>query len=99
MKDIITNLNKIFENRYRLAVMSLLMVNESMEFNTLKSQLDLTDGNLASHISALEKQNYIQVYKDTIGNKTVTSYSATPFGKQAFSEHLDALEKLLKNIQ
>ena len=78
--------------------MSLLMVNESMDFNTLKTKLDLTDGNLASHIAALEKQNYILVKKDFIGNKTVTSYSATHIGQQVFTEHLDALEKLLKNI-
>ena len=98
MKEIITNLNKIFENRYRLAVMSLLMVNETLDFNTLKSMLDLTDGNLASHIATLEKQNYIGVTKDFNGNKPVTYYSATGLGKKAFTEHLDALEKLLKNV-
>ncbi len=98
MKEIITHLNKIFENRYRLAVMSLLMVNEMMDFNTLKNMLDLTDGNLASHIAALEKQNYVEIKKDFVGNKTATYYSATILGRKAFTEHLDALEKLLKNV-
>ena len=98
MKEIISNLNKIFENRYRLAVMSLLMVNETMDFNTLKNMLDLTDGNLASHISALEKQHYVEIKKDHVGNKPSTYYSATVIGRKAFAEHLDALEKLLKNI-
>ena len=76
--------------------MSLLMVNESMEFNTLKQTLDLTDGNLASHIATLEKQNYVTVTKDFIGNRQATLYSATELGKKAFSEHLNALEKILK---
>ena len=56
MKDIITHLNKAFDNRIRLGIMSVLVVNEWVEFNTLKELLELTDGNLASHISALEKE-------------------------------------------
>ena len=97
MKEIIGNFNKLFENRYRLAVMSLLMVNESMEFNALKQALDITDGNLASHMTTLEKQYYITSKKDFIGNREITFFSATEIGKKAFSEHLNALEKILKH--
>lgn len=75
--------------------MSILMVNETVDFATIKEQLQLTDGNIASHITALEKLDYIQVTKQFIGKKPNTSYSATPAGKKAFSEHLDALEKLI----
>jgi DNA-binding MarR family transcriptional regulator len=73
------------------------MVNDSVEFSTLKEMLDITDGNLASHISALEKLEYIAVHKQFIGKKPNTTYSVTKSGKKAFNEHLDALEKLLKN--
>ena len=73
------------------------MVNNSVEFNTLKETLELTDGNLASHIKALEKVNYIHVMKKFVGRKPQTTYSATEEGKKAFSQHLDALEKLIKN--
>jgi DNA-binding MarR family transcriptional regulator len=97
VKDILVNINKLFENRYRLAVMSLLMVNDAIDFNTLKQQLDLTDGNLASHLAALEKQHYIDSRKESAGSRTVTYYSATGLGKQAFTDHLDALEKLIRN--
>jgi DNA-binding MarR family transcriptional regulator len=96
MKDIITNLNKNFESRIRLGVMSVLMVNEWVEFTTLKELLDLTDGNLASHIKALEKEKYIEVKKQFIHNKPNTSYKVTSQGRKAFEDHLKALEELIK---
>ena len=96
MKNYIQHLNKAFENRIRLGIMSILMVNDRVEFSTLKEMLDITDGNLASHVSALEKQEYVQVHKQFIGKKPNTTYSVTRAGKKAFNEHLDALEKLLK---
>lgn len=96
MNNIINGLDKLLESRVRLGVMSLLSVNESMDFNALKEMMDLTDGNLASHINALEKEKYIKVKKGFIGKKTKTSYSLTDKGKKAFEEHLNALEKLIK---
>jgi DNA-binding MarR family transcriptional regulator len=95
MKNLIGNLNKNFESRIRLGVMSVLMVNDWVEFTTLKELLDLTDGNLASHIKALEKENYIEVKKQFIGNKPNTSYRVTLEGRKAFEEHLKALEELI----
>jgi DNA-binding MarR family transcriptional regulator len=77
--------------------MSALMVNESVDFNTLKDLLDVTDGNLASHIKALEKVDYILIQKQFIGKKTNTKYSLTSLGLQAFKKHINALEKLIKN--
>ncbi|MEY2923545.1 MAG: hypothetical protein RLZZ337_85 [Bacteroidota bacterium] len=93
----IENLNKAFENRIRLGIMSLLMVNDEVDFNTAKELLKVTDGNLASHTNALEKLNYLQVIKEFVGKKPKTSYKATNQGKKAFSDHIDALEKLLKS--
>lgn len=97
MKDILDNINKVFESRIRLGVMSILMVNEDMDFNSIKEILQITDGNLASHISVLEKNKYIKVKKSFIGKKPNTSYSITDKGKKAFSEHIDALERLIKS--
>lgn len=97
MKEIIENINKAFENRIRLGVMSALMVNDWMDFNALKELLDVTDGNLASHISALEKAGYVEVRKVFIGKKPNTSYAASDEGRKAFKEHLDALESLIRN--
>lgn len=97
MKNIIENLDKVFESRIRLGVMSMLVVNDSVDFNTLKQMLDVTDGNLASHIGALEKNKYIKIKKKIIGKKTNTTYSVTDSGSKAFTNHLNALELLIKN--
>jgi len=94
----IHKLNKAFENRVRLGIMSVLMVNDSVDFNTLKDTLQVTDGNLASHITALEKAGYIEVRKGFIGKKTNTTYVATKIGQKAFKNHIDSLEKFIKNI-
>jgi DNA-binding HxlR family transcriptional regulator len=95
MKDIIENINKLFESRVRLGIMSILLVNESVDFNSLKEMLEVTDGNLASHLSVLENNKFIKVNKKFIGKKPNTTYSVSQAGKKAFAEHLDALEKLI----
>ncbi len=96
MKEHISQLNKAFESRIRLGVMSILLVNEEVDFSQLKEMLNLTDGNLASHITALEKLNYLVVHKQFLGKKPNTSYAVTSSGRKAFNEHLDTLEKLIK---
>ena len=97
MKNIIQNINKAFDHRIRLGIMSVLVVNQSADFNTLKELLGVTDGNLASHTKALESENYITVEKQFIGKKPNTSYRVTPEGKKAFQNHIEALEKLIQN--
>ncbi|ALW85368.1 transcriptional regulator [Hymenobacter sedentarius] len=96
MKHLIHTLNKAFDHRVRLGVMAVLMANESVSFNDLKEVLDLTDGNLASHVAALEKAEYVHVNKQFIGKKPNTTYTATAAGKAAFQQHLSTLEKLLR---
>lgn len=93
--SLIENLNKTFDHRVRLGIMSILMVNDSADFKTLKETLGVTDGNLASHAKALEKENYITVEKTFIQRKPNTRYLPTTEGKQAFKKHIDALEKLI----
>lgn len=94
--NIISNLNKAFESRVRLGIMSILLVNESADFNAIKELLELTDGNLASHLKALEGMKYIQSSKQFIGRKPNTKYLMTESGKIAFEEHLKALEAFIK---
>lgn len=91
------NINKAFESKVRLGIMSVLMVNEEMDFSSLKSLLELTDGNLASHTRSLEEMGYIESKKQFIGRKPNTTYSITNEGRVAFTEHLNALEAFLKN--
>jgi len=94
--SIIESLNKDFESRVRLGMMSILMVNEWVDFNEMKILLEVTDGNLASHSAALEKKEYIEIKKEFVGKKPKTSYQATNFGKLNFKNHLAALEKLMR---
>ena len=96
MKVSLEQFDKAFENRVRLQVMSILAVNESYDFNSLKALLAVTDGNLASHLKALEKEEYIKVEKSFIGRKPNTKYAATEKGLNAFKKHLEALESLIK---
>jgi len=95
MSSIILNLNKQFENRVRLGIMSILVVNDWVEFNVLKEMLEVTDGNLASHLNALEKNEYIEVRKQFVGRKPKTSYRVTMVGRSSFKLHIDALENLI----
>jgi DNA-binding MarR family transcriptional regulator len=94
----IGQLNKIFDSRIRIGIMSSLMVNEDMNFNDLKALIHVTDGNLASHLKTLEENNYIKVQKGFIGRKTNTVYSITKAGEKAFRAHIDALEKIIKEL-
>lgn len=89
-------LNKEFESRVRLGIMSVLIVNDWIEFSEMKALLNVTDGNLASHSNALEKAQYIEIKKEFVGKKPKTSYRITQSGREAFTEHINSLEKLLK---
>ncbi|MGO4918199.1 winged helix-turn-helix domain-containing protein [Maribacter spongiicola] len=93
--SLIDNINKAFDHRIRLGIMSILMVNDYADFKMLKELLGATDGNLASHTKALEKEEYIKVEKQFIGRKPNTRYSATALGKTQFKKHINALEKLI----
>jgi DNA-binding MarR family transcriptional regulator len=99
MKNPIENLNKAFDSRIRLGVMSILLVNEGINFNDLKKMLQLTDGNLASHLTNLEDNGYIKVHKGFIGRKTNTTYSITRAGERAFREHIDGLESMIREMK
>ena len=87
--------HKAFESRIRLGIMSALAVNDMVDFNSLKEYLDLTDGNLANHLKALEKEAFIDMKKSFVGKKPNTKYFMTRTGKKAFDDHLKALEKLI----
>ena len=97
MKISIGGLHKAFESRIRLGIMSALAVNDVLDFNALKEYLDVTDGNLASHIKALEKEEFIGVEKSFVGKKPNTRYFMTKEGKKAFNDYLEALEKFIKS--
>ncbi|MEY3631483.1 MAG: hypothetical protein RL408_1037 [Bacteroidota bacterium] len=99
MSSYLADFNKVFESRVRLGMMSLLVVQEQVDFGQIKENLELSDGNLASHMAALEKIGFVEVRKQFIGKKPNTTYAITAQGRAAFLEHLTSLEKLIKQIQ
>jgi len=96
VKNPFENLDKVLEHRARLQIMSVLVVNATSDFNTLKEMLGVSDGNLASHIKMLEKEKYLTVSKTFVDRKPNTKYKITEKGKNAFKKHLDALESVIK---
>lgn len=96
MKNPFENLDKVMEHRVRLQIVSVLVANESYDFNALKELLDVTDGNLATHLKALEREKYISISKSFVDRKPNTRYKITERGRSAFKKHLDALEELIK---
>ena len=95
----IKDLNKTFDSRIRLGIMSALMVNDAVSFNELKELLDITDGNLASHLKTLEESGFIKFQKGFIGRKTNTTYTVTKAGEKEFKLHLDALSKMIGSVK
>lgn len=96
MKEILKDLNKAFENKVRLGIMSALVVNVNLDFKSLKDLLEVTDGNLASHLKSLVRSNFITYSKSFLDRKPNTRYSATEQGREAFVKHIKAIEQLLK---
>jgi DNA-binding HxlR family transcriptional regulator len=99
MKSPIAQLNPLFENRIRLGIMSVLIVQDSVDFNSLKGVLEVTDGNLASHMAVLEKNRLVRVRKSFVGRKPQTRYEATDAGKRAFAAHVGALERMIRSTR
>ena len=96
MKNPFENLDRVLEHRVRLQIMSVLVSNDAYDFNSLKELLNTTDGNLASHIKALEKEKYLSVNKSFVDRKPNTKFKATEKGRSTFKKHIDALEELVK---
>ncbi len=96
MKEILVNLNKAFDNRIRVGIMSILMRSNWVDFTTLRNTLGATDGNISSHLSSLEKSNMIKLKKQFVDNKPRTSYKITRHGLRKFTEHLSVFDELSK---
>lgn len=96
MNNPFLHLDKVLEHRVRLQIMSVLVANESYDFNSLKELLDITDGNLAANLKVLESEKYILVTKSFVDRKPNTKYKTSEKGRNAFKKHLDALEALIK---
>lgn len=97
MKNPFENFDRVLEHRMRLQIMGVLAANESYDFNALKELLQTTDGNLATHIKALEREKYIIVQKSFVDRKPNTRYKISERGRLAFKKHIEAMEEIIKS--
>ena len=94
----IAGLDPLFHDRARFGIMVVLLKNGEVDFNTLKRELGLTDGNLATHLRKLEEAGVVQYRKTFVGRRPRTYYSLTPEGRERFVEYLERLEEILKSL-
>ena len=89
-------LNPIIHSQLSLAIMTILLSVDEVDFNYLKEQTQATSGNISVQLEKLSSAGYIQVNKEFIGKKTRTSCRMTEEGKQAFEEYIETLKTYLK---
>ena len=76
---------------------NLALAGGPVDFNTLLEELDLTKGNLSTHLRKLEEAELIRVKKEFVGRKPRSTYVCTPRGKTEMRNYLNTIEALLKN--
>ena len=97
MKDFdYQQLDDIIHSRIRLAIMSVLISLDEADFKFLKEKVNTTDGNLSVHLKKLEEAGYINVKKEFVNRKPVSSYKLSEKGVDAFERYIKKLEDLIK---
>jgi DNA-binding MarR family transcriptional regulator len=91
----IDRIDEVIHGRVRLGVMAYLSGAGSADFNTLKTRLQATDGNLSVHLRKLEDAGFVRVEKAFVNRKPLTTLTLTDAGRQAFAAYLDAIGKLV----
>jgi len=92
-------LDETIHQRTRLAIMATLAGVESLDFNDLKAQLGLTDGNLSTHASALERAKYVTISKSFDGKKPRTTIAMTTKGRTALEKYINLLQGILNKAK
>lgn len=91
----ISRIDEVIHGRIRLGIMAYLSGADTADFNTLKTRLQTTDGNLSVHLRKLEEAGFVAVTKSFIGRKPLTQARLTEDGRAAFVAYLDAMAGLL----
>lgn len=92
----IDHIDEVIHGRVRLGVMAYLSGAGSADFNTLKTRLQATDGNLSVHLRKLEDAGFVRVEKTFVNRKPLTTLTLTDSGRTAFAAYLDAIGKLVE---
>ncbi|MFZ5669023.1 MAG: winged helix-turn-helix domain-containing protein [Pseudomonadota bacterium] len=92
----IDRLDEVIHGRLRLGIMAFLAGAGAADFNTLKTRLQATDGNLSAHLRKLEDAGYVAAEKAFVNRKPLTTLSITPAGRRAFAAYLEAIGRLVE---
>ncbi|HEY1788735.1 MAG TPA: transcriptional regulator [Verrucomicrobiae bacterium] len=89
-------LNRVIHEKGRLAIMSMLAASTELSFTEMRDALGMTDGNLTTHIRALQQEGYVSIAKSYQNRRPLTTCSLTLAGRKAFAEYIDLLEKIVR---
>ena len=92
-------LDRVIHEKGRLAIMSMLAASPELSFTELRDALTMTDGNLTTHIRALQEAGYVAVAKSYQNRRPLTTCSLTPAGRRAFTEYINLLEKIVQQTK
>jgi DNA-binding MarR family transcriptional regulator len=93
------NLDRVIHEKGRMAIMSLLAATPELSFTDLKRMLNMTDGNLTTHIKTLQQAGYLAVTKSVLNNRPLTTCSLTASGRNAFQGYIDLLEQIVREAK
>ncbi len=94
--DLFPQLNRVIHEKGRLAIMSALAAAPELTFTELRDLLNMTDGNLTTHIRTLQQEGFVSVAKSYQNNRPLTSCALTAAGRKAFAQYIDLLDQIVR---
>ena len=94
--DLFLQLDRVIHEKGRLAIMSALAASPELSFTELRDTLNMTDGNLTSHVRTLQEEGFIAIAKSYEKNRPLTTCSLTTAGRKAFAEYINLLEQIVR---
>ena len=94
--DLFLQLDRVIHEKGRLAIMSALAASPELSFTELRDTLNMTDGNLTSHVRTLQEEGFIAISKSYEKNRPLTTCSLTTAGRKAFAEYINLLEQIVR---
>ena len=92
-------LDRVIHEKGRLAIMSMLAASPELSFTELRDALNMTDGNLTTHLRTLQEAGYVSVAKSYQHGRRLTTLSMTAAGRKAFAEYVSLLERIVRNAR
>jgi len=94
--ELFLQLNRVIHEKGRLAIMSALAAAPELAFTELRDLLDMTDGNLTTHVRTLQQEGFVSVAKSYQNNRPLTSCALTAAGRKAFAQYIDLLDQIVR---